>query len=146
MESLGRNETYWGTKFYVYWYYSYWVTLLQPQEEEEEKEELKHEQNGKNSFSHNLDIKWSFHKIVGFHVFCSTDSLEVWKWMQKLNFLMYGEYKNHSNSYKNSTTVLVWRTVRYVQVEKSFLWTVVVKVLKYPISVTMHCGRLIWTL
>ena len=45
------------------------------------KKEEQHGQNGENGFSHNLDIKWSFHEMFGiqftFHVLCSTDSLEV---------------------------------------------------------------------
>ena len=82
--SLARNETCSGTKFYVYWCYGFWVLWVQQQEEEEEEEEEKeveHGQNGKNSFSCNLDIKWSFHEMFGtqfsFHMLCSTDSLEV---------------------------------------------------------------------
>ena len=45
------------------------------------KKEIEHGQKAKNSFGSNLDIKWSYHEIVGaqfiFHMLCSIVSLEV---------------------------------------------------------------------
>ena len=55
VESLALTETCPDAKFHVYWYYGYWVTLLQ---EEEEEEEEKHGQNGKIIFCYNFHIWW----------------------------------------------------------------------------------------